>query len=481
MASSDEITFKPTMSFLSREDKEKIHGAVLQILSEIGMKVHHDEALELLKDAGCVLRDDGMVNIAEDLVLESIDSAPANIAIYDREARHVMDLGGHRSYYGTGSDLIYALESETMQRHPCTLDDVARAARVADAMPNLDFIMSFAHPSDVPAPQAYLHSFQAMAANSVKPVVCTAADRSDLGEMWEIGRILRDGEEALKAKPYAIYYGEPVSPLQHAVESMDKLLFCAEKSMPAIYSPAPIAGSTAPMTVAGHVAQGLAECFCGLVIHQLRSKGAPFIMGMGPAVLDMATAQCSYNAPEYLLSYIAIIEMSHFYNLPNWGYAGTTDAQIPDEQAAFEAGLETFIAEMAGSNLNHDVGYLDFGRTGSLDMIVILNEVIDQVRRLYKGIPVNDTTLALDVIREVGAEGNFLVHPHTLETMQTTQWRPELINRMGYDKWLAAGGTSLLVRAQKKRQRVLREHQPVPIPADKAGRIRQRVDQFQPK
>jgi trimethylamine--corrinoid protein Co-methyltransferase len=136
---------------------------------------------------------------------------------------------------------------------------------------------------------------------------------------------------------------------------------------------------------------------------------------------------------------------------------------------------------MAGSNLNHDVGYLDFGRTGSLDMIVILNEVIDQVRRLYKGIPVNDTTLALDVIREVGAEGNFLVHPHTLETMQTTQWRPELINRMGYDKWQAAGGTSLLARAQKKRQRVLREHQPVPLPADKAGRIRELVDQFQPK
>ncbi len=480
MASSDEITFQPTMSFLSREDKEKIHRAVLKILSQIGMKVHHDEALAILKDSGCAVTADGMVQIAEDLVLESLDSAPDNIAIYNREAEHVMDLGGHRSYYGTGSDLIYALESETMQRHPCVLEDVARAARVADAMPNLDFIMSFAHPSDIPAPRAYLHSFQAMAANSVKPIVCTAADRRDLSEMWEIGRILRDGEEQLKAKPYAIYYGEPVSPLQHAAESLDKLLFCAEKSMPVIYSPAPIAGSTAPMTVAGHVAQGLAECFCGLVIHQLKTKGAPFIMGMGPAVLDMATAQCSYNAPEYLLSYSAIIEMSHFYNLPNWGYAGTTDSQIPDEQAAFEAGLETFIAEMAGSNLNHDVGYLDFGRTGSLDMIVILDEVIDQVRRLYRGIPVDDNTLALDVIQEVGAEGNFLIHPHTLENMPSTQWRPELFNRAGYDKWQAAGSTSLLERAKKKLAQVLQDHRPIPLTADKAGLIRELVDQFQP-
>ena len=474
----DEITFRPNLSFLSQEDKEKIHRTVLKILVEIGMKVNHAEALDLLTEAGCSVRDDGMVKIAEELVLKSIDSAPENIAIYDREADHAMDLGGHRSYYGTGSDLIYALESGTMQRHPCVLEDVARAARVADAMPNLDFIMSFAHPSDIPAAQAYLHSFQAMAANSVKPIVCTAVDRSDLSQMWEVGRILRDGEEELRSKPYSIYYGEPVSPLQHAVESVDKLLFCAEKSMPVIYSPAPIAGSTAPMTIAGHVAQGLAECFCGLVVHQLKTKGAPFIMGMGPAVLDMATAQCSYNAPEYLLSYIAIVEMRHFYNLPNWGYAGTTDSQIPDEQAAFEAGLEAFIAEMAGSNLNHDVGYLDFGRTGSLDMIVILNEVIDQVRRLYRGIPVNDDTLALDVIREVGSEGNFLVHMHTLEHMQSTQWRPKLISRMGYEKWEASGSTSLLDRAKNKLQKVLKEHQPIPIPTDKARLIQKRVDQF---
>ena len=479
MTPADEITFRPNMSFLSPEDKEKIHRAVLKILSEIGMKVHHDEALALLTDAGCIVAADGMVKIAEELVLKSIDSAPDNITICDREANPVMDLGGHRSYYGTGSDLIYSLESETMRRHRCVLEDVVLAARVADAMPNLDFIMSFAHPSDIPAGQAYLHSFQAMAANSVKPIVCTAFDRSDLSQMWEVGRILRDGEEELRSKPYSIYYGEPVSPLQHAVESVDKLLFCAEKSMPVIYSPAPIAGSTAPMTIAGHVAQGLAECFCGLVIHQLKTKGAPFIMGMGPAVLDMATAQCSYNAPEYLLSYIAIVEMSHFYNLPNWGYAGTSDAQIPDEQAAFEAGLETFIAEMAGSNLNHDVGYLDFGRTGSLDMIVILNEVIDQVRRLYRGIPVNDDTLALDVIREVGSEGNFLVHMHTLEHMQSTQWRPELISRKGFDRWQADGSTRLLTRAKKKLQQVLQEHQPIPISAEKAGLIQKRVDQFQ--
>jgi trimethylamine--corrinoid protein Co-methyltransferase len=321
------------------------------------------------------------------------------------------------------------------ERHPCVLEDVCRAARVADALPNIDFIMSFAHPSDCAPQRAFLASFQA--------------------QMWQICRILRGSARQLREKPFMLHYSDPISPLKHPFYSLDKLLFCAETSVPLIYSAAPIAGTTAPMTIAGHVAQGLAECLCGLVIHQLKSKGAPFIIGMGPAVLDMATGECSYNAPEFLLSLQAIIEMSHYYDLPSWGYAGTTDAQIPDEQAVFEAGLETFMAAMAGSNLNHDVGYMDFGRTGSLELMVIMDEVIDQIRRLAKGIPVNDDMLALDVIREAGFEG------------------------MGYEEWHSAGSTSLRERSQKKVQDILRDHQPVLIPSRQTQEIQKIVDEFE--
>ena len=474
----DEIAMRPTISFLSSEDKEKIHRAAFQILSELGMKILQDEALALLKDAGCSVAEDRMVKIPGDLVRQCVESAPSHIPMFDREGKQAMDLGGHNSYFGTGSDLIYSLDSKSGQRHACVLEDVNRAARVADALPNIDFIMSFAHPSDFPARRAYLLSFQSMAANSTKPIVCTAAGRDDLSEMWQVSRILRGDESELRSKPYFIYYGEPISPLKYPVESVDKLLFCAEKAIPAIFSPAPIAGSTAPMTIAGHVAQGLAESFCGLVIHQLKAKGAPFIMGMGPAVLDMMTSQCSYNAPEYLLAYMAIVEMSHYYDLPNWGYAGTSDSQIPDQQATYEAGLLSFLSAMAGSNLNHDVGYLDFGRTGSLDMIVVLDEIIDQVRRLHRGIPVDDEMLAVDVIKAVGADGNFLTQEHTLNHLRSTQWQPKLISRAGYEKWQASGSTSLLDRGREKLQQILAEHQPVPIPDDRARQIQELVDRF---
>jgi trimethylamine--corrinoid protein Co-methyltransferase len=296
--------------------------------------------------------------------------------------------------------------------------------------------------------------------------------------MWRIAKILRGGEAELRRKPYWIQYAEPISPLKHPFESMDKLLFCAEKAMPAVYSPAPIAGSTAPMTIAGHVAQGLAETLFGLVVHQLKAPGAPFIMGTGPAVLDMVTGQCSYNAPEYLMAYMAVVEMSNYLNLPNWGYAGTSDAQIPDGQAAYEAGLLTFMSETTGSNLNHDVGYLDFGRTGALAMVVVIDEMIDQIRRICRGMSLSDEEIALEVIAEAGRSGRFLTHPHTLQHCRSTQWRPRLLSRLGYEAWEKGGKTSLLDRARQRVAEIIAQHTPAPLDRTQADRIHRVIAEF---
>lgn len=473
--------FEPVLRFLSDENREALYEAALQVLEAIGMRVFHEEGLASLKKAGCRVDEEGIVRIPRTRVEQAVKTAPNRIPVFDREGGPAMDLGGRRAYFGTGSDLIYALDGATGGRHQCTLEDVARAARVADAMPNIDFVMSFAHPHEQDPRIAYLESFRAMVENTVKPIVNTAEGRRDLAEMWEIAKILRGGEDRLRERPYWIHYAEPISPLKHPHASVDKLLFCADTGMPVIYSPAPIAGSTAPMTLAGHIVQGLAESLFGLVMHQLRAEGAPFLMGMGAAVLDMVTGQCSYNAPEYLMAYMGIVEMSHHLDIPNWGYAGTSDAQVPDGQACFEGGLLSFLSTAAGSNLNHDVGYLDFGRTGSLEMIVIMDEFIDQIRRMQRGIDVGDGHIALDVIREAGRSGDYLMHPHTLEHMRGTQWRPKLLNRRGYEKWEAAGKTDLLDRARIRLAEVLEGHRPRPLAPETLEAVQGRTVAFSEK
>lgn len=473
----DVDAIRPSLRFLSEDQRGRIHQAVLQVLENTGMEIQHPEGLALLADAGCRVEGD-RAHLPPNLVERALESAPRSIAVADRLNRPAMDLGGFRSYFGTGSDLLFTLEPGTRQRHRSVLDDVRRAARVADALDNLDFIMSLATPSDVPPAHSYLLSVQAMMETSLKPIVCTADNRRDLCAMWDMAAILRGGEQALRESPYLVHYAEPVSPLKHPFPSVDKLLFCADKGLPAIYSPAPIAGSTAPMTIAGHVVQGLAECLCGLVMHQLQVPGAPFLMGMGPAVLDMATVECSYNAPEYYLSYLGEIEMAHHYDLPCWGYAGHSDSQIPDGQAALEAGMITFLATMAGANLCHDVGYLDFGRTGSLEQVIIGAEIIDQMRRLGRGIPVNEDTLAVDVIADAHDKRHFLGHKHTRRHVRGTQWRPQLLSRLGFEQWQQQGALSLRERANARLDQILAEHLPEPLTAEQADAMQARVELY---
>lgn len=457
------LGFSPTLTFLSDQDKKKIYESALEIIEHTGQQLMHEEALALLRAAGCTIEGENKVKIPRGLVEKAIESVPNSVKVYNRRGELAMDLGGRRAYFGTGSDLMWSVESKTLTRQRTSLEDIKTAAKVCDALPNIDFIMSFAHPHELPPQVAYLASFEAMASNSIKPIVNTAEGKRDLAAMWEISRIIRGGEKELREKPYWVQYAEPISPLKHPFSSVDKLIFCAQTGSPVIYSPAPIAGSTAPMSIAGHVVQGLAECFFGLVIHQLTAKGAPFLMGIGAAVLDMSTSQCSYNAPEYLMSYMAMVEMSNYLDIPNWGYAGTSDSQVPDMQAMYEAGLETFMAAMIGSNLNHDVGYLDFGLTGSLDMVVAMDEVIDQVRRMQKGIPVNDDTCAVQVIGQGAAQGQFLTHPHTMKHLRATQWRPRLMTRPGHEKWLQEGSTTLIDRVRKRLLTILETHSPEPL------------------
>lgn len=466
------------LSFLTEEDKRDIYLAALAVLGDVGMKVYHDEAKAMLVEAGCTVTPDDRVLVPRYLVERARLSVPPVVTVYDRGGEPAMELGGYNTYFGTGSDLMSTYDLETGAHRPSVLEDVKRAARLCDALPHIDFVMSSAHPTDVNPHHAYLLSFQAMMENSTKPLVVTAENAGDLAVMIAVAAELRGGSEGLRKKPYFVVYNEPISPLEHPVESVDKLLLCADTGVPSIYSPAPLAGATAPITVAGHTTQGVAESLFGLVIHQLRRPGAPFLFGIGPAVLDLVTAQSSYNAVEYLMTYMCAVEMAKWLDIPNWGYAGTSDSQLLDAQAGLEVAELTLLAMQAGSNLNHDVGYLDFGLTCSLEEIVVADEFIAMNRRLLGGIEVNRDTLAGEAIAEAGPGGHYMTSEHTYRHMRAAQWRPSILNRRGREKWLAEGGLDLAAKARQKALDLLAGHQVPPLPAAVAVKAEELIGAF---
>lgn len=207
---------------------------------------------------------------------------------------------------------------------------------------------------------------------------------------------------------------------------LQKLIFCAEKGIPGCYVPSPNTGAGGPITLAGAVALGNAECLLGLVITQLVRPGTPYLYGMNTGALDMKTTIVSYGAPEWSLGMAAWTDLARFYDLPVWGYAGATDSKAVDAQAGVEMTLSIMTAYMSRCTLNHDVGYIEYGSTSSTEMLVIGNEVIDWVHYMLKGLEINDSTLALDAIDVVRPGSGFLAEDHTLDNWREAQWFPRV-------------------------------------------------------
>jgi trimethylamine--corrinoid protein Co-methyltransferase len=464
---------QPHYRLLDANQIEKIHQAVLHVLATIGVRVLHPQALLLLREAGCQVSDDSIVLIPGKLVEECIRSAPSLITIYNRLGLPVMQLGGRNLHFGMGTDLLKTVDLDTGLMRPSVLKDVAQAARVADACEEIDFIASFALPQDVPTNTMYIECFKAEMENSVKPIFFTAAEEKDLAFIIRMAALVAGGEEALREKPFLINYSEPTSPLTHSYGALSKLLLCAEKGVPICYTPAAMMGATAPVTLVGALIQATAEALSGIVIHQLKARGAPIISGVGLPVLDMRTSCVSYSAPELRLSDSAFADMFHSYGLPIWSTSGS-DSHCLDEQAAMEHTYGILMASLTGANLIHDVGYLGQGLLGNPACIVMCNEIISYTGRVMRGFSLDDASLALEAIREVGPGGNYLTHEHTLLNFRKVLWKPQFLNRQGPDEWQAAGGLSYRERVIRKTKDILASYQPQaldPTILEELGRV----------
>ncbi len=443
---------------------QEIHSAALEILRRTGVEVLDQHARELLAKAGATM--DGVrARIPPHLVEWAIRTAPSRVVLCSsRSGRPCMHLEEGKSYFGTGSDTPSTIDLFTGEKRPATKADVGRIARVCDALPNIDFIMSMGIAQDVPAQVADLHHFEAMVSNCSKPVLATAWNLENLEDIISMAELVAGGSESLQQHPFMVMYTEPMSPLRLGPEATQKIIHMAGKGLPVICGTGKVGGATCPVTVAGAVAQGAAEALAGVIISQLVREGAPVIFGGERLHLDMSTTLASYGAPEFMLSVAANAELASYYHLPSWSYAGCSDAKAFDQQAAAEGMLMTFLAALSGGNLNHDVGYLEAGLTSSIEAIIASDEAIGMVRRIMNGVDVSDETLAVDVIDEIGPGGEFLTSDHTLAHFKR-DWRPVLADRGTYDAWTTKGRKTLGDRANARAKEILERHVVEPLPS----------------
>lgn len=456
-------TLHPTVRMLSDEQIQAIHHSSLDILSRTGIVMTNEAGRSLLLDAGA-WESEGRVKIPEHLVLGATGSAPSRIPMYNRFGQLTMPLEEGKVFFGPGSDCPFTMDLETGGRRRPAAEDVQQIARLCDGLDQIDFIMSMGTPSDVPTLDHYLHSFIGMIRGSVKPNVYTARDRADMEDIYRISCAVAGGETELREKPFLLHYAEPISPLLFNKESVDKLLFCAEKGIPVAYPPSPNTGGGGPITVAGALALGNAECLAGLLLTQLVRPGSPFLYGMNIAALDMKSAIVSYGAPEWAMGMPAWTDIGRFYGLPVWGVSGATDSKVVDAQAGIEATATIMTAFLSRCNLNHDVGYIEYGTTSSMEMLVIADEIIRDVRYIMGGVEVSERTLAREAIHRAKPGGGFLADDHTLDNWRWAQWQPKVIDRTRYDRWVKVGSKDMTVRANELARKILGEHEVPPVP-----------------
>ncbi len=435
---------------MSDEQCRLIHGASLEILERTGVLLYYQPAIELLKKAGCYV-EENRVRIPAHLVEWALRAAPSHIRLYDRSGKPALQLGDRISNFGTGSDCLNTLDHRTGQRRRARLQDVVDGIRVADAMPHVDFIMSMFLPSDVPV-AAEMRQMEAMLTYSAKPICFVTYGWEGTPEAIEMLEVAVGGADQLRAMPTAILYINPTSGFRHNEDALRKLMYVAEKHLPCVYWPEVGRGMTCPITFAGGMASSNAGHLAGLAIAQLVNEGAPVTLCTAvPFSIDMNTMVVPYVDPDCKAFGL---EMSHYYNLPAFNWGGMSDSKLLDEQAIMEATLSLYAATLNGGNLIHDLGYMESGLTGSLELVVICDEIISWLKAFMKGLEINEETLALDVIHEHALSGDFLGTEHTLRHVREG-WQPRLVDRNNYEQWMASGGTSMRERARAKIDEIL--------------------------
>jgi trimethylamine--corrinoid protein Co-methyltransferase len=455
---------------LSDRQIETIYQATLECLVRTGVNVRNAEARELLAHAGA--RVDGVrVRIPAHIIQDAIASNPRSFTLWGRDGKHRMQIVPDRVYFGPGPTCTYFIDPETGERRKTRRSDPGLTARVCDALDNVDYVMSLGLIDDVTPHLAPVYEFAEMIANTSKPVLSWGYAPDNVADIYRIAVAVAGSEEALRQRPFIAFFATFQSPLVQTDEDLANAFWAAEHGIPVIFIGGGAAGSTGPVTGAGTLVVTLAGALTSLAITQLKVRGAPVCIGGVPEAMDLRTSRPCYGSPEMSLFSAALSDIACYLGLPFMGTAGASESKVLDLQAAIESTMQVVLSGLSGATLVHDVGFLDCADIGSLEMLVMNDEIIAMARRIMRGIEVSDDTLMLDLIDKVGPGGEFVSTKETARRCRTEIWNPKLMDRHAWVSWEAAGAQTMNDRIKIRLHEILATHKPLPLPAGVAERI----------
>jgi trimethylamine:corrinoid methyltransferase-like protein len=456
------------LTALSAEEVEATHQATLRILAETGVVLAErsgtasssprSEAHQILLDAGAT-EHEGRVCLPPDLVERALATCPPHVSLRGRGGMvkklgdgslHWHNLGGAREVYDHG----------TGTRRPSMTQDVRDATRLLDALDGATTITPFFTPQDVPGPLMSLAMYRHALPQTTKPLQGPGVQiAAEVDYALRLAEVIGPPDECLSLSV------SPVSPLIFPEDAVEAILAIARAGVPFAPLPCPTAGTTAPFSIAGALAQQNAELLTCIVLAQLVHPGLPIVYCGRLAMMEPRTGFSVWGGVELGLASAGTVQIGHRYSLPVNVYGLSTNSHTLDIQNGFERALNAVIPALAGADELSGIGEMEAGVMGSYAQMVCDSEIAAGVRRLRRGFAADEDALAVEVIAAAMQEsGNFLTQQHTIRYLRSGEvLLTRLAERGPWESWENEGRRGMAERAQAEAERILAEHQVEPL------------------
>jgi len=461
---------------LTEAEVKAIYDTALRLLAELGMGEVPDRLAKIFLSHGATQNDAGRVMFPRALVEDAIAGAAKTFILHGRDDDRSIEVGGDKVYFGTGGAAVQTLDIDSGLYRPSTLHDLHDFTRLQDALTNVAWFTRCCIATDVPDVfDLDVNTAYALMRNTTKPVATAFTVAENVDPIVKLFDIAAGGAGEFAKRPFVKAHISPViSPMRYGEDAVDVVFECIRYNIPMSCITAAQSGATAPATLAGFLAQSLAETLGSLLMVHCIRPGFPMIFSNWPLVIDLRTGAFAGGGGEIAVLNAASAQVSNWLGLPSGVAASMTDAKAIDAQYGAEKAATSLAAALGGGNLIYESSGMTASLLGaSFEGFVLDDEMHAHTYRVLRGIEVNEDNLGFDAICEaVLGDGHFLGGNHTMAAMERDYFYPDIADREMPKVWEDAGGLDAATRAKQKARRILRDHRPAYLSGAQDARIR---------
>ncbi|HEX3264854.1 MAG TPA: trimethylamine methyltransferase family protein [Candidatus Limnocylindrales bacterium] len=473
------------LELLSADQVEAIHEAGLRILRDVGVEVLGARALDAFERAGARVDREpgdavgatrrgaaGRVRLDPDQTERLIATAPSSFELHARNLERNLVFGAGHLVFGAVGGPAFVTDIERGRR-PGNFADFQDYVRVIGA---LDIVHQEGggplEPQDLPVETRHLDMYRTFATTLDKTWQCLAFGAQVVDDAIEVACITRGVDRAtLAAEPSLMTIVNTNSPLRLDGPMSEGLIAMAEAGQPVVATPFTLAGAMAPATLAGALAQQHAEALFMVALAQIVRPGTPMVYGGFTSNVDMRTGAPAFGTPEYVQGQIATGQLARLVGLPH-RTSNVTGSAVVDAQAAYESEMSIWGAVLGGASLLYQgAGWLEGGLTASFEKLILDAELLQQMAQVLQLPAIDDGSLGLDAIAEVGPGGHFFGSAHTLARYETAFYQPFLSDWRSFEAWQEDGSRTATERANRVWKQLLAEYEPPPLDPGRAGAL----------